>query len=310
MEFAIIFPFLLVLAVSIADYGYYLEHVNNVTTVVRDGTRYASLNDSSAPSIWTDACPDPSWNGSTSEYSCPTTVYSIPTVSGDSFTSGTSYTSISVASVPTPLPVGADLRVGGSTGPEVILTAGAGASTSPVSLSISPWTPDQSYSNPTLYWYPASNNVEAVVQQEAESLTVPEGGLAMDNIDCGWGAGWTPSYGGTPTLPTSFPASSGDPGTPTSCMTITYFSSSDGSYSTSSLSAASDLVGWWSADSDCFKSSAGSCTTTYPASGDVVQISLIYAWASTNPGPVFTVLNSTFGLQANIVGQYALVIEA
>jgi hypothetical protein len=47
MEMAIIFPFLLLLVISIVDYGHYLETTNNIATVVRDGTRYASLNPSS-----------------------------------------------------------------------------------------------------------------------------------------------------------------------------------------------------------------------------------------------------------------------
>jgi len=63
MEFAVTFPFLLVLAVSIADYGYYLEHVNNITTVVRDATRYASENTTAVS--WSPACPNPTWSGST-----------------------------------------------------------------------------------------------------------------------------------------------------------------------------------------------------------------------------------------------------
>jgi len=49
VEFAISFPLLLVLAISIVDYGYYLEHVNNIASVVRDGARYASENVTTSP---------------------------------------------------------------------------------------------------------------------------------------------------------------------------------------------------------------------------------------------------------------------
>jgi hypothetical protein len=47
VEMAIIFPFLLLLVISVMDYGHYLETTNDIATVVRDGARYASLNPSS-----------------------------------------------------------------------------------------------------------------------------------------------------------------------------------------------------------------------------------------------------------------------
>jgi hypothetical protein len=35
----------------------------------------------------------------------------------------------------------------------------------------------------------------------------------------------------------------------------------------------------------------------------------MYAWSSTNPGPVFDVLNSMFGLKVDIRAQFSLVVE-
>ena len=233
MEFAITFPFLLVLAISIADYGYYLEHVNNITTVVRDATRYAS--ESTTAVSWEPACPAPTWSGSTGAYSCPVT------------------------------------------------TA-------------------------------ASGNVEGLIQYEAESLTVPEGGLALDNIDCNWSGGSPPAAGdpawnATPSIPTSFPAGSGATGIPTSCISIVYYTSTGLMYNSPSLST----FGWYSADANsdvgCLDTSSG-CTTNYSGLvGKVVEITVMYAWSSTNPGPVFDVLNSTFGLKVDITAQFSLVVE-
>ena len=245
MEFAVTFPFLLVLAVSIADYGYYLEHVNNITTVVRDAARYASENTTAVS--WGPACPNPIWSGATGAYSCPVT------------------------------------------------TA-------------------------------ASGNVEGLIQYEAESLTVPEGGLALDNIDCNWSGGNPPAAGdpawtATPSIPTSFPAGSGVTGaTPTSCISIVYYTSGDGSYSSSSLSASSDVFGWYTADLanttggyGCFLPRGDTTcppvnSESYPGTKTVAQVTVMYAWSSTNPGPVFDVLNSTFGLRVDITAQFSLVV--
>ena len=106
VEFALTFPVLLLLAISVFDYGYYLEHVDNIATVVRDGARYASENNSLG-SVWNNLCSAQSYTQATGEYNCPLT-------------------------------------------------------TSP------------------------SNTIESVIQYEAESLTVPEGGLPLDNVDCVW----------------------------------------------------------------------------------------------------------------------------
>ena len=72
-------------------------------------------------------------------------------------------------------------------------------------------------------------------------------------------------------------------------------------------------MGWWSSDANsdtgCFDTSGG-CTTTYPVVGDLVQVTVIYNWSGTNPGPVFDVLDFHFHLQADITAQYALVVES
>jgi len=316
MEFAVVFPFLLLLAVSIADYGYYLEHVNNITTVTRDGGRYASEHSlGSLP--WSAACPAPV-AGPSGAYSCPGASYSTTTTA--QYNAGTAYSSLSLAALPVGLGAGDNLFIGGASGPEV--TLGADAVYGATSASLSPsWTPSTTVSSgATVLWQPASANVEALIQDEAESLTVPEGGLALDNIDCCWsssssgsgcptGSTLTPGYGLTPSIPTSFPAGSNASGSPSSCVSIVYFASSGGTYAPASYST----VGWWSSDAvsdtGCFDTSSG-CTTANLVVGDLVQVTVMYNWSGTNPGPVFDVLNSTFHLQADITAQYALVVES
>ncbi|MGD0833880.1 MAG: TadE family protein [Candidatus Dormibacteria bacterium] len=219
VELAIVFPVLLLLAISVFDYGYYLEHVNNITTVVRDGARYASENNSLG-SVWNNLCSAPSYTQATGEYNCPLT-------------------------------------------------------TSP------------------------SNTIESVIQYEAESLTVPEGGLPLDNVDCVWS-------GNHPSLT----ASAASLGSSNSCMTVAYYTSgSDGLY-TSPV-----LYGWWSDTSNCFElwnagSGTAGCTTTgYPAVGTLVQVTVIYNFTKTAPGPAFDVMNAAFGLNAQITAQYTLVVS-
>jgi hypothetical protein len=239
IELAIILPVLLLLAVSVFDYGYYLEHVNNISTVVRDGTRYASLNTTGSP--WSSSCPDPTYVQSgtyAGEYGCP-------------------YTAV------------------------------------------------------------GSNNIEALIQYEAESLTVPEGGLPLDNVDCVWsGNNDNPNMTAgvsTISIPASYPSGSGDSGAPGSCITVAYYTSSNGTYAPSSMS----LYGWWSSDAasdaGCFElassTSSSACTSTpSPPVGSVAQVTILYNFTATAPGPVFDVMGSALGLQATVVGQYSLVV--
>ena len=179
VEFALVFPLLLALAVSVADYGYYLEHVNNITTVVRDSTRYASENTTNtSPLPWSAACPAPAWSSSAGTYSCPATSYTTSTTAAYTAAGGP-YTTLAVASLPVDLPSGASLYLTSSTGPKLTLTAAAARTAT--SVSIESWTPTTTYSSGTsVLWYPPSTNVEALVQDEAEALTVPEGGLALE----------------------------------------------------------------------------------------------------------------------------------
>jgi Flp pilus assembly protein TadG len=213
VELALVLPILLLLAVSVFDYGYYLEHVNNLTTVVRDGARYASINTATFP--WSAACASPTYTqsgGGAGSYDCP-------------FTTS------------------------------------------------------------------ASNTVEAVIQYEAESLTVPEGGLPLDNVDCTWG-------GGSSTTPPSAPSSTaGLPAGSASCMTIAY-------YTTSNNYATLSLCGYYSAGLGAFQGTASVCT----AAGALVQVTIVYDLSETAPGPAFDVMNSMFGIQVKIVAQYALVV--
>ncbi len=315
VELALVFPLLITLAISIFDYGYYIEHVNNVATVVRDGARYASMSapqPSSEP--WSSYCADPSWDSSTGAYSCPSASYAV-TVSGTFSPTecpGAGPPPCTVVplsgAVPIAFPSGSSLIIQGSSGTELTLSAAAavGATT----LDIVAYTASSTWTDPTLVWSPPSTNIEALLQQEAESLTVPEGGLPLDNVDCYWisatSAG-TPSYDGTPYLPSAFPSGSGLTGQPVSCISVAYYQSSDGSDSPASLSGG--LVGWWSADNGCFTAAGGSCTSTLPVAGDVVQVTVMYDWSAVSPGPAFTVLNSLFGLRVVITSQYAMVIQ-
>jgi hypothetical protein len=214
IEFALVFPMLLLLAVSVFDYGYYLEHVNNLTTVVRDGARYAGITSATFP--WASACTTPTYYTSGSqegEYSCPT---------------GT-----------------------------------------------------------------ASNNIEAIIQYEAESLTVPEGGLPINNVDCTW----TPPGGS----PGNTPALNDTPGLPSggsSCITIAYYSSSN-------YYATATLCGYYSAKNNLFEvGTASACTVP----GNLVQVTIVYDFTKTAPGPGFDIMNSVIGLQATIVAKYTMVV--
>jgi Flp pilus assembly protein TadG len=329
VEFAITFPLLLLLAISITDYGYYLEHVDNIATVVRDGARYASLNVTTSPLPWNSACPDPTWLGA--GWSCAglsTTVgnnSSGVSLTSSAFAAGTG--TIYVAST-TGFSTEGDFFVttttntSSGTGTAVIACTGTGSQT-----FTGCGTDSYTGSSPTLVLgnelEGTSDFTEGVIQEEAESLTVPEGGLPLDNIDCCWsqasssssgcptgtggsGLGTTPVLGGKVVIPTSWPGGVSAPtGTvPASCMTISYWNSSDGSDSTSSLS----ICGWWSSDAS---SDAGAWEATSgcsAAAGEVVQVTVAYAWSQTSPGPIFSVLNSTFGINVNVFATYSFVV--
>ncbi|HYA01128.1 MAG TPA: TadE/TadG family type IV pilus assembly protein [Candidatus Binatia bacterium] len=245
VEFALTLPLVLLLALSVLDYGYYMEHLNNISTVVRDGARFASEFTGNSP--WGSFCPDPV--SSAGVYSCP--------------------------------------------------------------LSTDP-----------------SDKVESLIQMESESLTVPEGGLPLDNIDCCWGgagggsgcpsgSGTTvPStFGATAQIPTGWPTSTWPSGitvtdaAPLSCMSITYWTSSPQDYQSSHLS----LCGYWSADANNYAGafvSVGSSGTCTPAAGQLVQVTVMYKWSQVAPGPSFVILNSVFGLSVTAQQTYSFVVTA
>jgi hypothetical protein len=89
-------------------------------------------------------------------------------------------------------------------------------------------------------------------------------------------------------------------------VTISYWTSSDGSYSAQSLS----LCGWWSADAsgDTGKfESVNECSATI---GKLVQVTVAYAWSQNSPGPAFAVLNSVFGIQVDASATASFVVTA
>jgi hypothetical protein len=331
VEFAISFPLLLVLAISIVDYGYYLEHVNNIASVVRDGARYASENVTTSPVPWSSACPNPTWlTTGSGGWSCAGLATTVAAGSGgqsitsSAFVAGTA--TIAVAStngfssegdfnVTTTIGTGG----GTGTGTAIIACTGTGSGTFTGCA-----TDSYTGTSPTLVsgneMEGTSDFTEGVIQEEAESLTVPEGGLPLDNVDCCWsgssggagcptggsGSGTTPVLGGSLQIPTSWPAGVSAPNgsAPVSCMTVSYWTSSDGSDSTSSLS----LCGWWSSDASTDAGAWEATRGCSAAAGQVVQVTVAYNWSQSNPGPVFSVLNSLFGIHVVASATYSFVV--
>jgi Flp pilus assembly protein TadG len=317
LEFALIFPMLLLLAMSVFDYGYYLEHVDNIATVVRDGARYASENTTASP--WNSGCPNPSDAGSGSWNCAGLTA----TVTGTSVGQSVSTSPIYVTSTAgfTEFTGGFTVATTSTTGPAVINCSAATNSPSPEFTGCAATSGSGNFGSAPLIG--ESDYTEGVMQLEAEALTVPEGGLPLDNIDCCWsgqsggtgcgsGSGTTPPTPGSGVavnIPTGWPVSGISAVAPVSCMTISYWSSSDGSYSTSSLS----LCGWYSADaveagsSNGFQS-VGASGTCAAATGELVEVTVAYAWSQAAPGPAFTVLNSVFGIKVNAWATYGFVV--
>lgn len=54
IEFSLCLPLLLLLVLGIVDFSYYLQMSNDVQSVIRDGSRYASIN----PQAFATACPN------------------------------------------------------------------------------------------------------------------------------------------------------------------------------------------------------------------------------------------------------------
>ena len=323
VEFAVILPVLLVIGMSVFDYGYYLEHVNNIATVVRDGARYASLyTNPSYNTQWSSACANPTILAS-GGWSCAGLETTVASGSGGQAINPTGGTyTIEVASISgfTTYDDGFTVATTTSTGVAALLSCSLTASSPQAEFTGCSATDPTTGGGNLVAGAPLvgqSDFTEGVIQEEAESLTVPEGGLPIDNIDCCWsgssgGSGCpsggttppAPSAGSTVILPTAWPVSGISSVAPVSCVTISYWTSSDGSYSTASLS----LCGWWSADAN---SDAGQFESTNECSatvGKLVQVTVAYAWSQESPGPVFTVLNSIFGLQVDASATTSFVV--
>jgi hypothetical protein len=326
VEFSLVLPVLLVLAMSIFDYGYYLEHVNNIATVVRDGARYASVyTNPSYGNQWSSACPNPT-NSSSGGWSCAgmeTTVASgQPT---QAINPGSGNYAIEVASISgfSTYDDGFTVATTTSTGVAALLDCGEAVvvGSQPEFTGCSATDPTSGGGNLV-----ANNSLvgqsdftEGVIQEEAEGLTVPEGGLQIDNIDCCWSTstatGGCPSGGTTPAapslgatvgIPNAWPATGISSQLPVSCVTISYWTSSDGSYSAQSLS----LCGWWSADANNDTGQFESINDCSATIGKLVQVTVAYAWSRAAPGPTFTVLNSVFGIQVNTSATSSFVVTA
>ncbi len=327
VEFAVILPVLLVIGMSVFDYGYYLEHVNNIATVVRDGARYASLyTNPSYATQWNSACADPTTLAS-GGWSCAgmetTVAMNQPTQAIDP-TSGTYIIDVASISGFSSYNDGFSVATTTSTGVAALLSCSLTATVSGQAefTGCSATDPATGGGNlvPGASLIGQSDFTEGIIQEEAESLTVPEGGLPIDNIDCCWsgstgGTGCPSGSGTTPPSPGSastvanpylysWPVSGISSQPPVSCITISYWTSSDGSYSTSSLS----LCGWWSADASSDTGQFESVNQCSATIGKLVQVTVAYAWSQASPGPVFTVLNSIFGLQVTASASSSFVV--
>jgi hypothetical protein len=312
VEFALIFPLLLILAVSLADYGYYIEHVDNVDTIVRDGARFASLNSANLEP-WTSACTTPTWDDSSHSWSCAgaSSTWSaasciLTDVSIWDYTSNCTLTVSSTTGFPNPATL--QVNTTGGTG-TALLSCSIYSTTEFEECTAASGSGLLVSSNNAVEG--SSDYVESLLQQEGESLSVPEGGLSLDNVDCLWNGASQPLTSPGSTSGVSIPSGY------LSCMTIAYYRnpSSDSSY------ASPTLQGW--AEPSCsapyyenYNSGSPECVTTssdpsiFPEEGDLVQVTVVYDYSQQAPGPAFTVLNSVYNLQGNVVGQYSMVVTS
>ncbi len=317
MEFALVFPLLILLAMSVLDYGYYLEHVDSIAGVVRDGARFASDNTSGSP--WNSACPNPTplasggWTCAglvTQVASGESGSVDLPTIDVTSITGFTGFTDGFDVTTTASLSGANTLVVISCDGTLSSPVAFTGCSTtSSASATLVPGNPMNG----------EFDFIEGVMQQELEALTVPEGGLPIDNIDCCWsgssggtgcsgGSGTTPAWGAAVGVP-SWPAPLVLSPAPVSCMTISYWSnSSDGAF-TPPLT----LCAWWSADASSDTGALehnGTCGDGETGLlGDLVQITVAYEWSQEAPGPTFAVLNSVFGIQVQATATYSFLVS-
>jgi Flp pilus assembly protein TadG len=311
MEFALTFPLLLLLGMSCLDYGYYLEHVDSIQGVVRDGARYASENTTASP--WNSACTDPTplSNGA---WTCAGLVTQVAAGETGSVTLST----IDVTSITgfTGFTDGFDVTtIASVSGVNTLVVINCmGTQSSPAAFTTCS-SPNTGNLVPGNSMNGESDFTEGVIQQEAEALTVPEGGLPIDNIDCCWatssggagcpsGSGTTPAWGAAVVVPSSWPAGFTASLPPVSCMTVSYWNnSSDGMY-TPSLS----LCGWYSADASSEAGAWEGTSGCSAAAGELVQITVAYDWSQQAPGPTFAVLNSLFGIRVQASASYSFVV--
>jgi len=323
VELALTLPLLLVLAVSCFDYGYFLEHLDNIATVVRDGARYASLYTTASP--WSSACPNPTSSGN-GGWTCAGLATTVLSQSNGQSITATNYPIYvaSIAGFPASASTGFTVSTTNSAGQPAVINCTSTSSTGPTFTGCNATSGSGSLATGAAL-VGSSDFTEGVIQEEAESLTVPEGGLPIDNIDCcwkgstggsgcpsgpGWTSGTTPLWGATVEIPTAWPTGVTAPGVPVSCMTISYWDNSSDTEYTPPLS----LCMWWSADatSDAgapeYVGSNGQCGVNGVLIGDLVQVTVAYAWSQSAPGPAFDVLASTFGIQINASASYSLVV--
>jgi len=221
IEFSLCFPLLLILVLGIVDFSYYLQMSNDVQSVIRDGSRYASIN----PQAFSAACPN-----------------------GPGGTGGCTFS-------------------------------------------------DQA--------------TEGIMQGEAWSLTVAQGGINLMNTDCTWS--------GTEPNQTVAPAAS--PGS--SCITIAYYPASTGaapSWSPSTAPCAKtncglksatvpngswDLVpcGYWSVSSGTFTAATNYTEATCAATGSMVMVTVAVVYTSITP------LFGSLPVLPTAVGSYAMEVN-
>jgi hypothetical protein len=134
------------------------------------------------------------------------------------------------------------------------------------------------------------DTIEGLMQAEANSLTLPAGGINLENADCSW-----PNGSSTPTPPQPH----------ASCITIAYCKNTLTSGPCTPNVGSSYYLGDYSVSNDCFISQeTSSCGgENSPAAGDLITIWVAYGYTPLTP-----VINSVFGLQL-IETNFTLVEE-
>jgi TadE-like protein len=133
------------------------------------------------------------------------------------------------------------------------------------------------------------DTIEGLMQSEANSLTLPAGGINLENADCSWAAGSS-----TPTAPQPH----------ASCITIAYCQNTLSS-GPCTPNVGATYLGDYSVSKNCFISEETSnCGgNNSPAAGDLITV-----WAAYGYTPLTPVINSVFGLQL-IEAKFTVVEE-